>query len=209
MFSSSVREVLEHVREADFLPNDAMAIVRRVDGRDRLEVPQGTVVFETPGYISHMRVSPDGQRVGFLEHPLYGDNRGHVAVYENGKARRLTTEQSGAEGLAWSRDGSELWFTGGNEAAWKLLAVDAHATTPRDGRLVWFVPTDLEIMDIDARGRVLLTNNLRALRGATAGEPRDGTSAGDGRWRACIARRPVAAGVDIAPAIQLPSSSAR
>jgi WD40 repeat protein len=175
LFSSSVREVLEHVREADFLPNDALTIVRRVNGRDRLEVPQGTVVFETPGYISHVRVSPDGQRVGFLEHPLYGDNRGHVAVYENGKARRLTTEQAGLEGLAWSPDGSEIWFSGGNEAIWKLLAIDAHATTPRAGRVVWLVPADLEIHDIDARGRVLLTGNELSgpLRGAMAGEQRD------------------------------------
>src|SRR5439155_9046754 len=55
------------------------------------------------------------------------------------------------------------------------LAVDAQATTPRDGRIVWFVPTDLELMDIDAHGRVLLTGNELSgpLRGATAGEPRD------------------------------------
>jgi eukaryotic-like serine/threonine-protein kinase len=175
LFSPSVREVLEHVREADFLPNEALAIVRRVDGRDRLEVPQGTVVFETPGYISHIRVSPDGQRVGFLEHPMYGDNRGHVALYENGKARRLSTEQSGLEGLAWSRDGREIWCTGGNASIWKLLAFDARTTSPNDGRVVWFVPTQLEILDIDARGRVLLTANELSgpLRGATAGDARD------------------------------------
>lgn len=175
LFSSSVREVLEHVREADFLANDAMAIVRRVDGRDRLEVPQGNVVFDTPGYISHLRVASDGQRVAFLEHPMYGDNRGYVAIYENGKVRRLTTEQSGLEGLAWSRDGRELWSTGGNEAIWRLLAIDAHATTPADPRLVWMVPSNLEIMDIDARGRVLLTSNELSgpLRGAVAGEQRD------------------------------------
>lgn len=168
LFSSSVREVLEHVREADFLPNNLLAVVRRIDGRDRLEVPQGTAVFETPGYISHIRVSPDGQRVAFLEHPMYGDNRGHVAIYENGKMRRLTTEQSGLEGLAWSRDANEIWFTGGNESVWKILAVDARATTPGEGRLVWFVPTDLQIQDIDPRGRVLLTSNELSgpLRGA-------------------------------------------
>ena len=183
LFSSSVREVLEHVREADFLPNGALAIVRRVDGRDRLEVPQGTVVFETPGYISHMRVSPDGQRVGFLEHPLYGDNRGHVAVENGGTTRRLTPEASGFEGLAWSRDGREIWYSGSNEQIWKVLAVDARASTPREGRVVWYVPRDLEVLDIDARGRVLLTaNDLNGpLRGATAGDARD-RDLGSGGW---------------------------
>ena len=175
LFSPAVREVLEHVREADFLPNDALTIVRRVGGRDRLEVPQGTVVFETPGYISHIRVSPDGQSVGFLEHPMYGDNRGHVALYQQGKTRRLSTEQSGLEGLAWSRDGREIWSTGGNASIWKLLAYDAGATTPQDGRVVWYVPTQLEILDVDARGRVLLTANELSgpLRGAMAGDQRD------------------------------------
>ncbi len=85
LFGSSAREVLEHVRDADFLPGDRLAIARRVNGLDRLEVPQGTVVFQTPGYISHIRVSPDGRRVGFLEHPLFGDNRGYVAVYDGTK----------------------------------------------------------------------------------------------------------------------------
>ena len=110
LFGSSAREVLEHVRDADFLPGDRLAIVRRVNGRDRLEVPQGTVVFETPGYISHVRVSPDGRRVGFLEHPLFGDNRGYVAVYDGTRTRRLTPEYSGVEALAWSADGSEIWY---------------------------------------------------------------------------------------------------
>jgi dipeptidyl aminopeptidase/acylaminoacyl peptidase len=183
LFSSSVREVLENVREADFLPNDALAVVRRVDGRDRLEVPQGTVVFDTPGYISHMRVSPDGQRVAFLEHPLYGDNRGHAALYENGKTRRLTPEASGLEGLAWSRDGREVWYSGSSDEVWHLLAVDARATTPREGRVVWKVPDNLLVHDVDAHGRILLAaNDLSGpLRGATAGDTRD-RDLGSGGW---------------------------
>ena len=43
LFASGAREMVEHVRYADFLPGDRLAIVRRVGGRDRLEVPQGTV----------------------------------------------------------------------------------------------------------------------------------------------------------------------
>ena len=131
LFGSSAREVLEHVRDADFLPGDRLAIVRRVNGRDRLEVPQGTVVFETPGYISHIRVSPDGPRVGFLEHPLFGDNRGYVAVYDGTRARRLTPEYSGAEALAWSADGSEIWYGAANaEANWPIRAIDPDTTVP-------------------------------------------------------------------------------
>ena len=183
LFGSSVREVLEHVRDADFLPGDRLAIVRRVDGRDRLEVPQGTVVFETPGYISHIRVSPDGRRVGFLEHPLYGDNRGYVAVFDGTRARRLTPEYSGAEALAWSANGSEIWYGGANaESNWPIRAIDPDTTVPRDGRIVWYVPTNLLLLDIDARGRVLLTGNDASgiAAGATAGDARDRNLASNG-----------------------------
>ena len=113
-------------------------------GCDQLEVPQGTVVFQTPGYISHVRVSPDGRRVGFLEHPLFGDNRGYVAVYDGKAVRRLTPEYSGTEALAWSADGREIWYGGANaEASWPIRAIDPDTTVPRHGRMVWYVPTNL------------------------------------------------------------------
>ena len=176
LFGSSARELLEHVRDADFLPGDRLAIIRRVDGRDRLEVPQGTVVFETPGYLSHVRVSPDGQRVGFLEHPLFGDNRGYVAVFDGKSVRRLTPEYSGTEALAWSADGREIWYGGANaESNWPIKAIDPDVREPRDGRTVWYVPTDLLLLDIDASGRVLLTGNeaIGLTVGSTTVDSRD------------------------------------
>jgi eukaryotic-like serine/threonine-protein kinase len=176
LFGSSAREVLEGVRDADFLPDDRLAIVRRVNGFDQLEVPQGTVVFQTPGYISHIRVSPDGRRVGFLEHPLFGDNRGYVAVYDGKGVRRLTPEYNGTEALAWSADGREIWYGGATtEASWPIWAIDPDTTVPRHGRMVWYVPTNLLLLDIDARGRVLLTGNEAGgvTAGATTGDARD------------------------------------
>jgi hypothetical protein len=172
LFDSSVREVLEHVRYADFLAGDRLAVVRRVDGRDRLEVPQGNVVFETPGYISHIRVAPDGRRVAFLEHPLYGDNRGYVALYDGTSVRRLTPEYSGVEAVVWSANGRELWYGAAvRETHWPIKAIDADATEPRDGRTVWYVPRDLLIHDIDSHGRVLLSGNEAG--GLTAGATGD------------------------------------
>jgi WD40 repeat protein len=183
LFSASAREVLEHVRDADFLTNDTMVIVRRVGGRDRLEVPQGTVVFETPGYLDHVRVSPDGQRVAFLEHPLYGDNRGHIAMFENGKVRRLTTEYTSLEGLAWTPDGKEVWSGGGDFVHWGVIACSASNQSPQPVRTVWSVPRDIILLDIDKQGRVLLTaNDLGSeLRGAMRGDARD-RNLSSGSW---------------------------
>jgi eukaryotic-like serine/threonine-protein kinase len=176
LFGSSAREVLERVRDADFLPGDGLAIVRRVNGLDQLEVPQGTVVFRTPGYVSDIRVSPDGRRVGFIEHPVFGDNRGYIAVYDGKAVRRLTPEYNGTDALAWSADGREIWYGGATtEASWPIRAIDPDTTVPRHGRMVWYVPTNLILLDIDARGRVLLTGNEAGgvTAGATAGDTRD------------------------------------
>jgi hypothetical protein len=184
LFSSSVRQMLEHVRFADFMPGDQLAIVRRVNGRDRLEGPQGTVIFETPGYISHARVSPDGGRVAFLEHPLFGDNRGYLAVHDDKGTRRLTPEYAGTEGVAWAPDGSEIWYGGATtETHWQIKAIDPNTFAPREGRVVWYVPRDLIVQDIDARGRVLLTASETggALAGAAAGDTRD-RDLTYGRW---------------------------
>ncbi len=178
LFGSSAREILERVRDADFLPGDALAVARRVNGQDQLEVPQGNVVFRTPGYISSVRVSPDGKRVAFLEHPLFGDNRGYVAVYDGRGARRLTPEYSGIESVSWTADGKEIWYGGAkDETTWPIKAIDPDVTTPRHGRIVWYVPTNLMLFDIDARGRVLLTANEAAelTAGAIAGQTRERT----------------------------------
>lgn len=59
-----------------------MAVVHDINGKDRLEYPTGTVIYETPGYLSDIRVSHDGQRIAFNEHPEKGDDRGAVAVVD-------------------------------------------------------------------------------------------------------------------------------
>jgi eukaryotic-like serine/threonine-protein kinase len=183
LFGSSAREILERVRDADFLPGDALAVARRVNGQDQLEVPQGNVVFRTPGYISSVRVSPDGKRVAFLEHPLFGDNRGYVAVYDGRGARRLTPEYSGIESVSWTPDGKEIWYGGASdETTWPIKAIDPDVTTARHGRIIWYVPTNLMLFDIDGRGRVLLTANDAAelTAGAVAGQARERTLSSSG-----------------------------
>ncbi|MDD1750780.1 MAG: serine/threonine protein kinase, partial [Methanothrix sp.] len=58
------RDMLDVVRAADFGPDGrTLAIVRRVNGKDRLEYPMGRVLYETTGYISDPRVAPKGGAV--------------------------------------------------------------------------------------------------------------------------------------------------
>jgi hypothetical protein len=44
----------------------------------------GTTLFETAGWLSHVRVSPDGARVAFLHHPTQGDDGGEVMSVDGG-----------------------------------------------------------------------------------------------------------------------------
>lgn len=158
LLGKNPRPLLDSVREADWLPGSSeMALVRRVEGRDRVEFPMGKVVFESAGYVSHLRVSPGGDRVAFLDHPRYGDNRGRVSVTaRDGRVTSLGGEWVSSEGLAWSADGKEVWFTAvvpGEPSS--LRAVPAGGGEPR---LVWQTPQHLVLMDIARDGRVLLAS---------------------------------------------------
>jgi hypothetical protein len=112
---NSPRPVMEQVREADWSPDGtSLAIVHDLgNGRDRLEYPAGTVLHEASGYLSDPRVSPDGSRVAFAEHPLRFDDRGVVKVVDREKrVTTLTEELWGLQGIVWAADGSRVVFSG-------------------------------------------------------------------------------------------------
>ena len=54
-----------------------LAIVHHGGGQSRLEYPIGKVVYQTPGWISHIRFSPQGNRIAFLDHPFPQDDSGY------------------------------------------------------------------------------------------------------------------------------------
>ena len=162
LFGSGPRAIAEQVREADWTANGTeLAIVRRVNGRERLEFPLGTTLYETSGYVSHIRVSRDGQRVAFADHPLYADDNGNIAVVDRaGVMKTLASGLQGLRGVAWSPDGSEIWFTAMNAPN---AGVSMYATT-LDGhrRVVLSLPTDWRILDVAPDGRLLTTGESTA-----------------------------------------------
>jgi serine/threonine protein kinase/Tol biopolymer transport system component len=155
------KTIQEGIRAADWSPLDGsqLAIARRVQGRDRLEYPRGQALkeTETTGYISHPRVSPQGDAIAYLEHPVFGDNRGHVALVPlNGNKKILTEEWSVVEGLAWSPDGKEVWFTASRTGSASIL----HGVT-RNGAMrdIWSDTTNLVIQDTFRDGRALIATS--------------------------------------------------
>jgi Tol biopolymer transport system component len=107
------REVMEDVREADWSPDgEKLAIIHGVNGNDRLEYPIGNVLVESAGYLSDIRVSPDGNQIAFMEHPAKWDDRGSVNVVDmEGHTRTLSGGYWGMEGMAWSPDGKSVLFS--------------------------------------------------------------------------------------------------
>ncbi|MDL1951589.1 hypothetical protein FBQ97_17495, partial [Acidobacteria bacterium ACD] len=165
------RELLEGVQDADWAPDgETLCVVRDVDGRNRLELPAGTVLYETEGWLSHPRVSPKGDLVAFMEHPLRWDDRGFVSVVDvAGKGKRVASQTwQSAGGLAWGPDGREIWFTGAPEGAGREL----HATTP-DGkeRVVLRVSGNLTLQDVSRDGRALVSDDKWRRRVFYAGAP--------------------------------------
>jgi hypothetical protein len=163
MLAAAPRQLLETVSTAEWTPDGSHLIaVRRVDGRDQIEWPIGKPILRTTGYYDHLRISRDGKTIAFLEHPLFGDNRGNVAVSDAaGTSRTLVTDWAGIEGLAWSPDGKEIWFTGdrdGSIGTFELYGVDLKGRV----RAVWQVPTNVNLLDVSRDGRVLVTSGVIA-----------------------------------------------
>jgi len=132
-------------------------VVRDVDGRNRLEYPIGKVLYVTSGWVSHPRVSPQGDSVAFLDHPIQGDDGGTVAVVDLTGNRKTLSERWGSEqGLAWSADAQEILFTATNAGVDRAL----YATTLSGRqRLVSAMPGSLTLLDTSRDGRLLLTRS--------------------------------------------------
>jgi hypothetical protein len=172
LLGSAPRIVAEHVREADWTPDGGdLAVVRRAEGFERLEFPLGTVLYQTSGYISDIRFSPSGDRIAFADHPVYSDDAGTVAVVDKaGHRSGLSSGWTSIHGLAWTGDGSEIWF-----GATRGVAVNpdgVFAVTPTGQlRTVTAGATRYKVLDIAADGRVLIGHDrdVRVVEALLAG----------------------------------------
>ncbi len=124
----SPREVLENVSDADWAPDGSLAVARNTGLRRRLEFPIGKVLHETAGWISHVRIAPDGRRVLFLDHPLRGDNIGAATVIDDTGGRKVLAPF--AVDVAWAPQGDGIWLDDGRFVD---LAGDARAALASPG----------------------------------------------------------------------------
>jgi eukaryotic-like serine/threonine-protein kinase len=150
------RELMVNVRAADWGPQGELAVVHHAEGKSRLEYPIGKVLYQTDGWMSDVRVSPDGNRVAFMDHPAAWDDRGSVCTIDAaGKKATLSGGWESESGLDWSPKGDEIWFTAAQDSSStrSLWAVNLTGRT----RKILTIPGGMTLQDVAADGRVLIT----------------------------------------------------
>jgi eukaryotic-like serine/threonine-protein kinase len=154
----SARQLAENIDWADWSTDGVtLAAVRNVNRKQRLEFPLGHVLYETAGWISHPRISPKGDQVAFLDHPIYPDDKGVVSIVDlEGHKRVVSAAWVSVEGLAWSADGTEIWFSAAQAGIERqIYAVDLSGHQ----RLIFRAPGGVTLEDIASDGRVLVTRD--------------------------------------------------
>jgi len=162
---------LDGAISAEWLPQGGLALVRTDAGQARVEFPHGKTVFQTAGFVSNLRVSPSGDGVAFLEHPMTMDDGGNVVWIESsGAVHRVSEGWASEQGLAWSPNGREIWFTASRNGLNRSL----YAVT-RSGalRLVASIPGTMTLHDISPQGEVVLSRDAlrEAMSAGTIGAP--------------------------------------
>jgi len=149
------REVADDVTWADWTPDGSDIAVTRVAGRgDNLQFPIGKVIYQPRGWVSHVRFSPHGDLIAIADHVPNGDDGRVVILDRNGNIKITSSYFITVQGLAWSPDQKEVWFTASKEGSSRALYA---MTLSGKERLVLRVPGVLTIHDITRSGRALMT----------------------------------------------------
>jgi Tol biopolymer transport system component len=154
------REMLEGVKFADWSPDGTtLAIIRNVDGRDRLEYPIGNVLVqpEVGGHtgLGFARVSPDGRRVAFVHYRSPNSLVGRVClVDQTGAVELLTDEYLNIHGLAWN--GDEIWYTAADDRP--LFRALAAVSARGERRTLTRMPGNATLWDVFPDGRLVIAH---------------------------------------------------
>jgi serine/threonine protein kinase/Tol biopolymer transport system component len=157
MAGGTPREVLEGVLDADWSPDGKdLAVIHVVGDQYRLEYPIGKVLYEPepPTWLADLRVSPGGDRVAFVEHPVPRDQRGQILlVGTDGHKRALASGFTAVYGTSWSPDASEVWFNA-TRASGAPHQIRAVSLAGRE-RLLYELAGNFGISDVSRRGQLL------------------------------------------------------
>lgn len=159
---------------ADWAPDSSrMAVIRYGPHPAAIEYPRGKTLYKSSGWLLDVRVSPSGNEVAFIDHPVMDDDGGNImAIDAKGARRTLSAGWASARGLAWAPAGREVWFTAARSGVTRALyAADLSGRV----RLIAAFPGTLTLCDISASGRVLISHEqlqamMTGLQNGTAKE---------------------------------------
>jgi eukaryotic-like serine/threonine-protein kinase len=159
------REVLENVQDADWARDGKnLAIVHWVGKQCKLEFPIGTVIYEVTGghWLSDVRISPRGDSLAFLEHPLEGDDAGDVAVVDlKGHKQVVTSFWLSLRGLAWDPSSDALWFSASDlEGERERPRAVYRLTLPAKLQRVASESSNLTLHDVSPQRELLLSRDV-------------------------------------------------
>jgi hypothetical protein len=152
------RDIMNEVEAADWLPRgDELAVAHKIGGLCRVEFPIGNSVYETPGWISSIRVSPSGNELGIVQHDTAGSDGGRVLIVDRTGKKIVQSEVFiSLEGLAWSPLEAQIWFVAsrpGGGWADELHFIDVSG---REG-ILWRFEGMTRLHDIFRDGRMLIS----------------------------------------------------
>jgi eukaryotic-like serine/threonine-protein kinase len=152
MGGGAPRAIAENIEGADWTPDGKqLAIVRFIEGRNRIELPLGKLVYATDSGIGMSRVSPRGDRIAAFVSTSRRLSLLDVSL--DGKATTLVRDGIRGQKLAWSPSGGEIWYDDiGEHGQYLIKAVDLSGRA----RVVDSVPVGLIVHDISRDGRVLV-----------------------------------------------------
>lgn len=160
-----IKQVAEYVTAADWSRKSGeLAALRGLGSETLVEYPLGVTIHRSARPISHLRVSPDGNHVAFVEHPLLGNLRGRVLVVDRrGDSTAWTEPINRISGLAWTPSGDEVWLSG--DSVWA-----AHPT--KRLRKVGDLPGSPRLEDISDTSQVLVIRDTERVEmtGKLAGD---------------------------------------
>jgi hypothetical protein len=174
----SPRTLLDGVRAADQDDDGELALVRVEKREHVLERPRGRVAYRTSGWIGDLRILPGGRGVAFLDHPVWGDRRGRLAIASGGLVRPLVEREFHTlSGLALAPSGREVFFSAAPAGSkTEILAASLPSGAVRS---VLRAPGALRIHDATAGGTLLVS---REEQRHTIGFRRDGEPERDLCW---------------------------
>ena len=155
-----MRPLLDNVAAADWSPDgEALAVLRRVNGKSRIEYPIGTVIADDLRFpLETIRVSPDGTRVAYIS--FFRGRAVGLHIVDRNKKQQYLGEISGQTSsnipfaLCWSPQGDEIWFRSfDSNDTQTIYAVDLKGHR----RVLTNLPANVELYDISRQGAALLS----------------------------------------------------